>query len=90
MNDQRKKAVALSYDPDREDAPHVSAKGRGEVAEHIIRIAEENDVPIREDGSLVALLAELDVHETIPSDLFEVVAEIFAFIYRLDQSCADK
>ncbi|HET7522273.1 MAG TPA: EscU/YscU/HrcU family type III secretion system export apparatus switch protein [Bacillales bacterium] len=90
MKHHRKKAVALSYDQSQYEAPHLSAKGEGEIAEKIIRLAEENDIPIQEDASLVSLLAQLDLNETVPPDLYEAVAEIFAFIYRLDQHHTDK
>ncbi|HEX6923757.1 MAG TPA: EscU/YscU/HrcU family type III secretion system export apparatus switch protein [Bacillales bacterium] len=90
MKNKRKQAVALNYEQDKHDAPHVSAKGQGEVAEKIIRLAKEHDIPIQEDQSLVSLLAQLNLNESIPPDLYEVVAEVFAFIYRLDQSQLDK
>lgn len=85
MMDKRKKAAALTYDKLSQEAPRISAIGKGIVAEKIIEKAKEHDVPIVEDPTLVELLSELDINETIPEELYEAVAEVFAFIYRLDQ-----
>ena len=80
-----KRAVALEYDQNKEESPVVTAKGGGFVAEEIIRRAKENNIPIQEDESLVELLSQLQINEKIPPSLYEVVAEVFAFIYRIDQ-----
>jgi flagellar biosynthesis protein len=80
---KRKEAVALSYKPNQ-DAPRVVAKGKGKVAENIIESAKENQVPIKEDPSLVNLLSDLKLNESIPEELYKVVAEVFAFIYKAD------
>ncbi|ASS91573.1 MAG: hypothetical protein C6W58_09545 [Bacillaceae bacterium] len=79
------KAVALSYNDEKDAAPKVSAKGKGYVAEKIIEKARENNVPIQEDPSLIELLSEVEINEQIPEELYEVVAELLSFIYRLDQ-----
>ncbi|MGP7817519.1 EscU/YscU/HrcU family type III secretion system export apparatus switch protein [Niallia sp. 01092] len=81
---KRKEAVALRYAQNL-DAPTVLAKGKGMVAESIIERAKENGVPIQEDPSLVELLAKLNFHDQIPEDLYQAVAEVFAFIYKLDK-----
>lgn len=81
-----KRAVALSYDEMRDSAPKVVAKGTGEIAKEIIEIAKEHDVPIQEDPTLVEMLSELEINQTIPEELYEVVAEIFAFIYKVEKS----
>lgn len=81
----KKRAVALEYDLNKSDAPIITAKGSGFIAEEIIKRAKENNIPIQEDESLVEMLSQLQLNEKIPSSLYEVVAEIFAFIYRLDQ-----
>jgi flagellar biosynthesis protein len=75
-------AVALRYDEDREAAPRVLAKGRGRVAEKILELARERDIPIREDPDLVEMLAKLDTGSLIPTELYPAVAEVLAFIYR--------
>lgn len=84
-----KKAAALGYDEKRDFAPRVIAGGRGAVAEEIIRLARELDIPIREDPDLVEILAALDVGKEIPEELYQVVAEILAFIYEMNEK-ADK
>ncbi|HLS07211.1 MAG TPA: EscU/YscU/HrcU family type III secretion system export apparatus switch protein [Bacillota bacterium] len=87
MTHKRKKAVALSYDAETNEsyAPVVKAVGKGEVAENILAQAKKYDVPVLEDPSLVELLAELNINDVIPAELYEAVAEVFAFIYSLDQ-----
>lgn len=79
------KAVALHYRPYEESAPRVTAKGSGKVAEEIIRLANEHDIPIQQDASLVAVLSQLELNEQIPEQLYQVVAEILAFVYRTDK-----
>jgi flagellar biosynthesis protein len=79
------KAIALRYDQSKESAPKVTASGRGYVAENIIQKAKENEVPIQEDPSLVELLAELDINQSIPDELYQAVAEVFAFLYQTDK-----
>jgi flagellar biosynthesis protein len=86
----RKEAVALRYLPDHHDTPRVIAKGKGKIAENIIESAKEHEVPIKEDPSLANLLSELDLNEGIPEELFQVVAEIFAFIYKADNLVKQK
>ena len=82
----RQKAAALKYDAQSNSAPVVKAKGSGEVAENIIKLAREHNVPIKEDPDLVALLVQLDLDQEIPPELYKVVAEILAFVYSLDRS----
>lgn len=77
-----KKAVALRYQPARDQAPVVSAKGQGRLADKIIALAQEHGVPIKEDPDLVEILARLEVDQEIPPDLYLVVAEILAFVYK--------
>lgn len=86
MSEQRKKAVALKYDTHQNSAPKVAATGKGLTAENIIQKAKENDVPVMEDSSLVELLGQLDMNQTIPEELYQAVAEVFAFIYKTDQT----
>ena len=81
----RKKAAALTYDSDTDDAPKLTAAGQGYVAEKIMEKAKENGIPIQSDPTLVQLLSELEINETIPEDLYQLVAEVFAFIYKVDQ-----
>ena len=81
----RKKAVALRYDPEKEEAPKVVAKGSGHLAERILEIAREHGVPLHHDPDLVAVLSKLDVDREIPEKLYRAVAEILAFVYRLNR-----
>lgn len=83
-----KKAVAVKYDPQQGEAPVVKAKGKGLVAERIIELAKEHDVPIYEDPSLVELLHKIELNEQIPEELYTVMAEILTMVYKLDQKAA--
>ncbi|MBN2207955.1 MAG: EscU/YscU/HrcU family type III secretion system export apparatus switch protein [Candidatus Coatesbacteria bacterium] len=85
-----RKATALGYDPSSSDAPRLIAKGAGHLAEKIIQIAREHDIPIKEDADLVEALMQLDVEETIPPELYKAVAEILAFIYAVNESWKEK
>ncbi|MDA7848000.1 EscU/YscU/HrcU family type III secretion system export apparatus switch protein [Sulfurospirillum sp.] len=78
-----KKAVALRYDLAKENAPKVVGKGKGLVAERIIKIAEENELPIKKDEDLVELLTKIDIDKEIPNNLYKAVAEVFSFIYNV-------
>jgi flagellar biosynthesis protein len=78
------KAVALRYAPDLEAAPRVVAKGRGAAAEAIQAIAREHQVPLLEDHNLVEVLEALDLHREVPPELYRAVAEVLAFVYRLN------
>lgn len=77
------KAVALRYDTDKEKAPRVVAKGKGHIAENIIKIAEKNELPIKKDEDLVELLTKIDIDKEIPANLYKAVAEVFSFIYNI-------
>lgn len=84
---QLQKAVALYYDG--KNAPHVSAKGTGEVAEQIIAIAQEHGVPLCDNSSLVDLLVTLELGDEIPEALYIAVAYIIAFAYQLEGKIPD-
>jgi len=76
--------VALRYDRAKDGAPRVVAKGRGPVAENIIALAREHGVPLHEDPNLAAALSALDIETEVPPELYRAVAEVLAFIYRLN------
>lgn len=80
-----KKAVALSYNLDADAAPRVIATGQGLTAENICRIAQENQVPLYKNENLAERLVRQELNTPIPADLYQAVAEILAFVYRLDQ-----
>jgi flagellar biosynthesis protein len=81
------KAVALYYDG--KNAPHVSAKGTGKLAEEIIAIAQEHGVPLCDNSALVDLLVTLELGDEIPEALYISVAYIIAFAYQLEGKTPD-
>ena len=78
-----KKAVALGYQEQLDNAPKVLATGKGETASKIIQLAKEHGVPIKEDEDLVEILSKLDLGDEIPQNMYKAVAEVFAFIYQM-------
>lgn len=82
---KRPQAAAIQYDEGRDDAPRVVASGSGYVADRILELAREADVPVVEDAVLVSALMVLELGEEIPAELYEAVARILAFIYKLDK-----
>lgn len=82
--DKSPKAVALKYNSKKDAAPRVIAKGRGNMAEKIIEVANAHNVPLYEDKNLVQILEALDLETEIPPELYRAVAEVLAFIYRLN------
>lgn len=81
----RKSAAALRYRQGEDPAPKLVAKGVGIIAEKIIAAAREAGVPIYEDPDLLALLMTLNINEVIPSEMYVAVAEVLAFIYRMNK-----
>ncbi len=79
-----RKAVALRYKPDKDPAPVVVAKGNREVALKIIEIAKQNGIPVKNDPDLVEVLSGLDINESIPANVYVVVAELLAFVYSMN------
>lgn len=90
MEDKPLLATALKYKGGEDNAPRLVAKGRGLVAEKIIHIAREHGVPVREDKELVEVLSTLEINQEIPPDLYKAVAEILAFLYKLNSKAAGK
>lgn len=80
-----KSAVSIKYNADRDGAPIVSAKGQGTVAERIIELARENNIPIKEDPDLVQVLSQVDINQEIPPNVYRVVAELLAFVYQVNK-----
>lgn len=80
---QRLSATALGYDPEKDNAPVVLASGRGKIAEDILKAARENNIPIHADPALAESLGKVNINQSIPPELYIVVAEIFAYIYRI-------
>ncbi len=77
------KAVALKYNKEKSGAPTVVAKGKGEVANNIIKLAQEHDIFIKKDADLVELLSKIEINKEIPPMLYKAVAEVFSFIYKM-------
>ena len=82
----QKLAAVLKYDAKKDRAPQLAAKGRGMIAEKIIEIALRHGIPIRKDPALVQVLSKLEIDETIPQELYQVVAEVLAFVYRMNEA----
>ena len=90
MKDPRRdgepEAVGLRYQPEGDAAPRVVARGRGEVARRIREVAEEHGVPVRSDPDLLELLAQARLGDEVPEALYGVVAELIAFLWRVNES----
>lgn len=85
-----KKAVALLYAAERSSAPQVVASGRGQIAERIVETAREHGLHIMEDPDLLEILSKVPVGEEIPEELYQAVAEILAFVYRINGKYKEK
>ena len=87
---RRQVAVALGYDEAGPGVPQVLAKGYGFRAEDILRLAEAHSVPVRRDDDLAQTLSALDVGALIPPELYAAVAEVLAFLYRMNQLASQR
>lgn len=74
-------AIALEYDG--KQAPVVTARGHHEIADEILQLAEQENIPVHEDAELSLLLEQLDLGDHIPEALYLVIAEVLSFAYRL-------
>ncbi|MBO4400861.1 MAG: EscU/YscU/HrcU family type III secretion system export apparatus switch protein [Selenomonadaceae bacterium] len=81
----RRKAVALKYDILQDAAPRVIAKGKGHVAEHILAAAQKNSIPVYQNKTLVNMLMALEIDREIPPDLYKAIAEVMAYVYKMDK-----
>lgn len=84
--DKNKAAVALGYDKDKDEAPRVTAKGKGYMAEQIIALAREHGIEIRQDADLTSLLSKIELGTPIPVEAYSAVAEILAYIYKANKT----
>jgi len=82
---EKKAAIALRYDVAHDRAPLILATGRGPVADEILRIAEDNRIPLYEDPELAELLGKIELESEIPPELYMLVAEVLFFVYQLDR-----
>jgi len=88
--DDLRMAASIQYDKKKDEAPRLTAKGRGILADKIIELARKHDVPIKEDPALVSILCRLDIDEEIPPELFRAIAEILAFVYTTNKRYREK
>ena len=86
----REKAVALRYDKEQEKAPRVLAKGEGESAKNIIKIAQLHKLPIKKDADLIELLSKVEIDKEVPQELYKAVAELFSYIYKITNTMEEK
>jgi flagellar biosynthesis protein len=87
LHSDRRAAVALKY-AENSAAPKVVAKGRGLIAQAIIERARESGIYVHESAELVALLMQVDLDQHIPPQLYVAVAEVLAWVYRIEQRLA--
>ena len=83
-------AIAIRYDMEQDAAPVILAAGRGEFAEDILKIAEDHKIPFYEDKGLADLLLKLEVSTEVPQEMYSLIAEVLAFIFRLDQMASKR
>ena len=86
QTDINKKAIALRYNQSREKAPRVVAKGAGFIADQILNAAKANAIPVYQNKTLTGMLMAVELDREIPADLYQAVAEVLAYVYRIDQS----
>ena len=82
MSETQKPPLAVALHYDGEGAPKVTATGRGVLAEAIVQSARDHGVPIQENAPLAEMLAQVDLDERIPEELYRAVAEVLAFVLR--------
>lgn len=80
-----REAIALAYSQS-DSAPRVVAKGKGRIAEQIIEKARENGIYVHESPEMVALLTQVDIDQNIPAELYLAVAELLAWLYKLENT----
>ncbi|MDR3348766.1 MAG: EscU/YscU/HrcU family type III secretion system export apparatus switch protein [Acidaminococcales bacterium] len=78
-------AVALSYDTEKDSAPKVVAKGKGVTAENILKTAKSSFVPVYQNKALTQMLMALEIDSEIPPELYQAVAEVLSYVYRVDK-----
>jgi flagellar biosynthesis protein len=85
-----KQAAAISYDPEKNSAPALTAFGEGHVAERIVASARGVGVPIVKDSGLTSVLAQISVGDELPEELYEVAAKLLLFVGELDRSYGER
>lgn len=85
-----KKAVALRYDENKEAAPVIVASGLGYVAEKIVEIANDNEIPVYEDNSLATVLTQLELGTEIPEELYQAIVDIYVYFLKFSPEMENK
>lgn len=83
-------AIALRYDIEKDAVPLVLAVGKGNIADYILKVAEEYGIPLYEDKGLAGILSKLEIESEIPPELYVLVAEILAFIFKLESKASKR
>jgi flagellar biosynthesis protein len=89
MNNTHEQKIAVALHYNKINAPTVSAKGIGNIADMILNIAKENNIPLHEDKDLVTLLSKLELGDEIPEILYRAIAEVISFAYMLTGKVPD-
>jgi len=83
-------AAAISYDPDENDVPVLSAFGEGYVAQKIVEVAKESGVPVLPEPGLTKMLSKLSVGDEIAPEMYDAVAKVLAFVSEVDRTYGEK
>lgn len=76
-------AISIKYDESAMSAPKVTAKGTGYIAEEIIKLAKDHNIPLQSDSNLIELLSQVEINEEIPELLYEAIAQVLIFAYQI-------
>ena len=83
-----KQAVAIRYNADKDRAPKVTAKGKGVAADKILQLGKQHSIPVYQNKTLTSMLMAIEIDHEVPPELYSAVAEVLAYIYRIDQRVA--
>ena len=84
------RAAAISYDPNENDAPVLSAFGEGYLAQKIVEVARESGIPVLPDPSLASMLSKVSIGDEISPEMYEAVAKVLVFVSEVDRSYGEK
>ncbi|MGO0063606.1 EscU/YscU/HrcU family type III secretion system export apparatus switch protein [Brevibacillus fluminis] len=77
-------AAVIRYDSATDRAPTVVAQGRGAIADKIISMARQHDIPLQQDSSLIGALIDMDLGDNVPPQLYSVIAEILLMLEEME------
>lgn len=83
-------AIALKYDVEKDKAPKIISVGEGHIAQSILKLAEEHQIPMYEDANVAGMLSKLKLNRKIPRSLFPIVAEILAVVFQMDKNATKR